>query len=147
MLNIQMKINSKFNNITFAQNKNVETNTNANIKKNEPDSFTKEDNIEPPEIKSSQIHLWGIDLTDEQIAQINMAKMLPENARFMYSFPRGRATPCYIIIPSVPPMNPDTPKIFTTKELGTRKLPDGYVVQRETFGVPRAVTVELEHKK
>lgn len=132
MLNNPINLNFKLNNISFLQKKPIEANSKANLKQIENDSFLKENEIMPPEIKKSQLKGgFRAELSDEQIAQINKAKMLPENARFYYYNGRGHL-PYYVII--------DKHSVNPFAKV-TRKLPEGYEVRRGYRG--NAIAVEI----
>lgn len=137
MHNTNIRINPRFNIISFKQDSaKVVGNS---IKPQEQDSVTLENKVEPPKISNMQLFLG--DITDQQIAQINKAKMLPENARFEAVYAAGGRggllmDPYYEINLYVPYM----PTFY--KE--TRILPSGYEVVKKASntGSPCAVRVK-----
>lgn len=137
----QIKINPNFNSITFKQEqKNAnETTPVKTINAQIEDSFKVETKIKPPHI--SNVDLFFCLLTDEQIAQINLTKMLPPNARFEKTYTNGSrrngvlTEPMYeikLFIPHIPAM-----------EKQTRILPKGYIVVKNApNGKTGAVKIE-----
>jgi len=95
------------------------------------DSITLNKNLKPPKITPLQA-IFPFTMTDEQIKQINEAKMLPENACFVYqdwSQFRGHKfeRPFYSIHLDI--------GYLPNK---TKFLPEGYMVARDFYGVPEA---------
>lgn len=114
----------KVSKISFGNNKNIQLESDKTIGQSKPDFFEVNNKIKPPELTTLQI-LFDT-FTDEQIEQINKAKMLPENARFVFNntlWARGHKydPPHYLIRLYIPNV---------TKEIGTRILPEGYEVKR-----------------
>lgn len=124
----------KFNSPKFCQNQ-------SNASLGNPQKTTskiEKDAVEIPSISSVQLFV-GI-LSDEQIAQINKAKVLPQNACFyrtqdMEGLSRGPKKFVlldeYSIQPNLPWVNPKT-----------RVLPAGYVVVKDKFGFAKAIKNE-----
>lgn len=115
----------KINKISFGNNKNTQAKPNKTVAKPKNDSITISNRIKPPVLTNSQIY-WN-SFTDEQIAQINKSKMLPENAVFVkilrpawrgtYYFDTGN----YSIALYRP---------WAKYQKGTRILPEGCEVKR-----------------
>lgn len=131
MLNIS-GINSKFHTIYFKQNaENIEPVKNTMYRKQ--DSF---DKAEPPILKDYDIASGKF--TDEQIAQINKAKRLPDNAKFYPIHVQqgrygARKTDKYMI--SLSSFDDKIREIakkahIKIKDEGIRELPEGYEVVR-----------------
>lgn len=138
MLNNQIKILSNLSNIAFKQSPNQTTAIGQPLKMPEKDSFVANNEIEPPKIETWKFLLRIFrTITDEDIAQINKAKMLPENLRFIYMDPdiiRGSLAtqPYYMIVPHS--------SLFPDQ--GTRILPKDYEVKRDILGEIRAVKIK-----
>lgn len=145
----QLKIYSNFNAISFKQKQSVQTAPNVTTQNVSQDIFVKETNIEPPEIKPSQfLYNGNVDLTDEQIIQINKAKRLPANARFIYNNGRGQV-PHYDIIKANPNESLPKPakKHFLPAYASPRiDLPEGYEVERNYQGYAKAFPIEQKTK-
>lgn len=132
-MNNKITYKSSFNNIVFGEAKKVESQ--KKVKSLVPDSFVSKEEIKPPEIPNWRAFA-GV-FTDEQIAQINKSKKLPENLRFCWVNPLAARTsgglvdPYYKICMYIPYVNE-----------GTRDLPEGHIVIKEFIGGVRAVKID-----
>jgi hypothetical protein len=93
--------------------------------------------VQEPHLDKIKFHMGMAQLTDKEIAIINKNKKLPDNARFIYRFTRGdgHSRPVYDIMECPMPS-------LTGKEVrGIQNLPEGYIVVRSDFGIPRAVDI------
>jgi len=135
MFNLQVKNNPNFNSIPFGSNNNSECNAQYYVASSEKDSFENNAGIKSPSI--SNLHAFAGIFTDEQIAQINKSKKLPENLRFVYIDPlkwqygQPWREPYYRICIH----NPITDK-------GTPNLPEGYEVKKSLLVGTCAVKIE-----
>jgi len=141
MFNPQIKINTKFSAVAFASNKNPEISAQGYVSAPSKDVVEIDNKIEPPQITNKQLLLGQI--TNEQIAQINKAKMLPENARFEEVYAAGGrggllTEPYYEINLYVPYM----PTFY--KE--TRILPKGYEVVKSVSNSGEVRAVKIKDK-
>ena len=120
------KINNISNyNTTFEQGEKANQIKESSMQEPKPDSFDASENIAPPKITFSQ---WFMGLSDEQIMQINKAKKLPDNCRFIYTHePAPRKIDIsfddYRIVMSA-----------SSSKLGVQELPEGYEVRRGALG-------------
>lgn len=143
MINNNVEIKNKVKPAVFT----AKLNTNV---KNEPtvegsDAFVKTNSIEPPDVKPSQYSWWGyLNLTQEQIKQINKAKMLPENLRFVYNAGRlSGMAPFYEIVPKGDRKSIELKNNgIKINPKGTRELPEGYIVTKNILGTCRAVQIK-----
>ncbi len=101
------------------------------VKSNEPqkDTVTISGKENAPEIAMMRVLCHY--LTDEQIRQVNETGYLPANAKFI---PNNAEQPTGYNI---------TYNIFNVSE-GTRKLPQGYELQRDVLGFTRVVPQETQ---
>lgn len=131
MLNVS-RINLKMNAICFKQDaESIESVKSSMTQKQ--DSF---DRVEPPLL--SDYDIVSCKYTDEQIAQINRAKRLPENAKFYPIYVNqgrygARKTDKYQI--SISAFDDKIIEIakkahLKVKDAGVRELPEGYEVVR-----------------
>lgn len=72
--------------------------------------------VSPPEISTAKLIIKR--LTDEQIDQVNKARKLPQNAKFVRDGYGG-----YYIAAN-----------FMDLQIGTRKLPEGFEVRKDALG-------------
>lgn len=141
MVYVKYKIEGLFNmlkisRISFGNSKNIQVEPNKSIGRSKPDSIEINNKIEPPELTALQIIFNTF--TDEQIAQINKAKMLPENACFIYQdFSRTRGhkyeDPYYLIGLRIIKI-----------ENRERILPEGYEVKRDLLSGVKAVKIKKD---
>jgi len=137
---IVLKISSISSKISFGENPPVNAEAKTSVTPpSEGDSITLENKIEPPHISTLDLFLGKI--TDEQIAQINKAKMLPKNAKFnevlIFGGRGGLLTePFYEITWSVLPTNSKNNRI----------LPKGYEVVRNAQNSPMVGAVKIKAK-
>lgn len=135
MFNSSIKINPNCKCMSFNGIDKAEPKTQSMGKSNSVDSFEKKEEVKAPIISSFRAFA-GL-YTDEQVAQINKSKKLPDNLRFVYIDPmlwkNGQVwrEPYYRI--SV--YNIHNP---ITKN-GTTDLPEGYEVRKSHINGTSAV--------
>lgn len=107
---------SSVSSVNFKQQLLPKEATQNSLPNDKIDLSEKTKQLEPPQI--SRTRLFFGRLTDEQIKQINEAKKLPENAKFVMNGFGG-----YVITNN-----------FFNFRAGTRDLPAGFEVKKDIFG-------------
>jgi len=134
--------------ISFSKTQKVEEQKTTKPQKPETDKFVSATKVEPPVVDNSQTKGFNVKLTDKQIAQINAAKKLPDNLKFVYiSGWHELRMPYYLIEKDDPYIKLDENHTYKIQKEGRKTLPQGYMLIRTSQGKIEAVEVIIEEPK